>query len=116
MMSVRQDETLRDLATQYLYEPEELEQTFNALVEEWRRETGMLSFVDKKVMHPAYQRIIGLGKQAVPLILRELQQRPSYWFWALESITGVDPVRRGDTFDAAVSAWLEWGKDQGYIA
>jgi hypothetical protein len=113
-MSVEQDERLLNL-TQFLYEPHELEELFTALVEEWRRDTAMLSFVDKKVTHPAYQRIIGLGKQAVPLILRELQERPSYWFWALKCMTGADPVRPGYTFDQATNAWLDWGRGQGYI-
>ncbi len=115
-MSVESDERLLNPATQFLYEPDELERIFNGLAEEWRQETAMLSFVDKKVMHPAYQRIIGLGKQAVPLILRELQERPSYWFWALTSITGADPIKPGDTFDKVATAWINWGKAQGYIA
>ena len=115
-MSVEQDERLLSLATQFLYEPGELEREFNVLADEWRQQTAMLSFVDKKVMHPAYQRIIGMGKQVVPLILRELQERPSYWFWALKSITGADPVKPGDTFAKAAAAWIDWGKAQGYIA
>jgi hypothetical protein len=51
-----------------------LEDTFLALAAQW--ETGMLSLVQKMVMHPAYQRIIGMGQPVVPLILRELEQEP----------------------------------------
>ena len=97
-------------------QPESLEQTFNTLVERWRADTMLLSSVDKMAMHPAYQRIIGLGPQAVPLILRELQTQPDHWFWALHAITGDDPVQSGDNFDQAVERWLAWGRDRGYLA
>src|SRR5947207_10431415 len=43
-------------------------------------------------LHPAYQQIIGMGKEAIPLILEELQREEDHWFWALKSITGDDPV------------------------
>ena len=67
-------------------------------------------------MHPAYQRIIGMGSDAVPLILRELQKRRGHWFWALHFITGEDPTRAGDDVDQARDAWLAWGKSHGYLA
>jgi hypothetical protein len=69
-------------------------------------------------MHPAYQRIIGMGEKAIPLILAELAERPGHWFWALASITGEDPVAeqsRGKLREMA-SAWLAWGRQKGYIA
>jgi len=95
---------------------DELEQMFNALAEQWRSDTILLSSVEKMAMHPAYQRIIGMGPKAVPLILRDLQAHPDHWFWALHAITGEDPVQPGDNFDRAVQAWLEWGKKLGYLA
>lgn len=62
-------------------------------------------------MHPAYQQIIGMGPDALPLILRDLADEPAPWFWALRAITGEDPVpeaERGDV-DRMVEAWLSWG-------
>ena len=50
----------------------QMERNFKALAEQWRNETGMLSVVQQKVLHPSYQRIIGMGKQALPFILKEL--------------------------------------------
>jgi hypothetical protein len=93
-----------------------LEATFLQLAEQWRRETGMLSVVSKMAMHPAYQRIIGMGQPVVPLILRELEQEPDHWFWALQAISGDDPVlaeQRGHVAEMA-TAWLEWGRAHGY--
>jgi hypothetical protein len=67
------------------------------------------------VLHPAYQRIIGLGYPVVPLILRELQERPSHWFAALSAITGEDPADPNADFNGRVRAWLAWGRDRGYL-
>jgi hypothetical protein len=93
-----------------------LESTFLALAVQWQSETGMLSVVQKMVMHPVYQRIIGMGQPMVPLILRELEREPDHWFWALESITGMNPVlpeQRG-RLEQMAAAWLAWGQDNGY--
>jgi hypothetical protein len=93
----------------------EIETTFSELAEQWRRETGMLSVASKISMHPAYQRIIGMGQPVVPLIMRELEREPDHWFWALSAITGANPVKaeqRGRLQQMAV-AWIEWGKANG---
>jgi hypothetical protein len=95
---------------------EKHEQRFLALADEWRRSQGVTSSLTQLVMHPAYQQIIGMGKAAVPLIFRELEKNPDHWFWALKSITGVDPVseeNRGNIRQMA-KLWLEWGSKQGY--
>jgi hypothetical protein len=68
-------------------------------------------------MHPAYQQIIGMGEEAIPFILQELQKKTAHWFWALKSITGEDPVpsnQRG-RMDQMRDAWLRWGNKQGYL-
>ncbi|MEZ2247491.1 hypothetical protein [Microcoleus sp.] len=99
-----------------IWETAEIEETFLELAEQWRRETGMMSLVTKMSMHPAYQRIIGMGQAVVPLILRELEQEPDHWFWALQAITGANPVKseqRGRLKQMA-QAWIEWGRENGY--
>jgi len=93
-----------------------IEQKFRTLADQWRKETGHLSSATKKVMHPAYQRIIGMGREAVPLILRELKRTRGHWLWALFAITGEDPALEGSTFAEAVDAWLSWGVKQGHAA
>lgn len=99
-----------------IWETAEIEVTFLELAEQWRRETGMMSLVTKMSMHPAYQRIIGMGQAVVPLILRELEQEPDHWFWALQAITGANPVKsqqRGRLKQMA-EAWIQWGRENGY--
>jgi hypothetical protein len=94
----------------------ELEAEFNTLAEEWRAETRMLSLVTQKSMHPAYQKIISMGRPVVPLILRDLEQKPDHWFWALRAITNDNPVKseqRG-RMKLMAQAWIQWGKENGY--
>ena len=67
----------------------------------------------------SYQRVIGMGEKAIPLILRQLENEgddPDHWFWALQAITREDPVpedARGDMKEMA-RAWLDWAYMAGY--
>ncbi|MEG4290630.1 hypothetical protein Q5692_18840 [Microcoleus sp. C2C3] len=119
--SVSQLETIRDTLDPSLLgnlekDKVELEAEFKKFAEKWRVETGMLSLVTQKSMHQAYQRIIGMGQPVIPLILRDLEQKPDHWFWALRAITGDNPVKpeqRGRMKQMA-QAWIQWGKEHGY--
>jgi hypothetical protein len=93
------------------------EKEFEELAERWRRERGPTSSPMEMVMKPSYLRIIGLGKPAVPLLLRELHKRPDHWFWALISITGENPVAPEHSGDLKKMAedWLAWGREHSYI-
>ena len=71
-----------------------LPQRFARLVDEWKRGRGHSSKLTDLVMHPAFQRIIGIGERAVPLLIEEMKERPDHWISALRAITGVDPVPR----------------------
>jgi hypothetical protein len=92
-----------------------LEVLFEDLADGWEIETAFESVVTRQAMHPAYQRIIGLGRPAVPLILRRLQREPRQWFWALSAITGEDPAEGTTSPGAAAEAWLRWGWDRGLL-
>jgi len=89
---------------------------FYSLASEWKKSIGPTSSVADMAIHPSYQKIIGMGNDAVPFILRELEKEPHHWFWALKAITGEDPVapeNRGQIYKMT-EAWLEWGKKEGY--
>ncbi len=92
---------------------------FDALADRWTVETTTESsdFMNV-IMHWAYQRIIGLGPRAVPLILARLARTPDHWSWALRAITGENPVppaAAGD-MNAIAQAWLGWGRGRGLVA
>lgn len=89
---------------------------FAALAKQWKAARGPESTIARLSMHPAYQQIIGMGDTAVPLILAELEARPDHWFWALNAITGADPVPEADrgVMGKMTEAWLKWGVEHGY--
>ncbi len=97
--------------------PNRLAALFRQLVDQWRAETRFLSSPTAIATHPAYQRIIGLGPQAIPLILAELEMVPGQWFWALVALTGENPVPDADRGDVAAmtATWLNWGRENGWI-
>lgn len=91
---------------------------FEMLAGKWRDETGMYSMDTRKVSHPAYLRIVGMGRQAIPLILEELQERGGHWYQALEAILGYNPIHVPGpvSIRELKEKWLDWGKQQGYIS
>lgn len=92
-----------------------LQRRFFELAAQWKRERGPHSSSARLAQHPAYQQIIELGPEAIPLLLRELEREPDHWFRALHALTGADPVpaeSRGDV-RAMTAAWLNWGREQG---
>lgn len=94
-----------------------VEEKFDILAEVWKRETAIVSSISKKIKHPAYRKIIGLGEEAVPYILQELSRRPDHWFAALEEITKQNPVKPRDAknIKKAIRAWMDWATNNGLI-
>ncbi len=95
---------------------ETLEERFRRLEAKWTAETGFLSSFSDIVEHPAFREIIRMGDAVVPFLLRDLEERPRLWVWALPAITGENPVPPGDGGNIArmSEAWLRWGKAKGY--
>lgn len=78
----------------------------------WKGDTEFSSSMTDIVLHPSYQRIIGLGPDVVPYILQELEANGGHWFWALQALTGEDPVPEEDRgrIRKMTDAWLDWGR------
>jgi hypothetical protein len=94
--------------------PATLESTFRMHAENWHAATQHSSSLTEMLDHPSYRAIVMMGAAAIPLILRELEARPDYWFAALTRITG-DNLSKDLDFNAAVRAWLDWGKKNRYL-
>ena len=98
------------------FEQTDCKRIFCELAKQWKTETNRFESITRMAMHPAYQKIIGMGEKAIPLLLAELKKKPDHWFWALEAITGADPVldeNRGD-IDKMAEAWISWGKENRF--
>ena len=96
--------------------PETVEERFHRLANTWHRDTDYLSSMEEAERHPAYQEIIRLGPEVVPLLLRDLAENHTHWFAALEAITGARPVPAAvaGKIPKMAEAWLRWAKDNGY--
>ena len=92
---------------------------FSRLAKQWQEQSAPMSSSTAMVLIPAYQHIIGMGWDAVPLMLRELRDDPDpdHWFSALEAITEADPVpeEQWGNIKAMAAAWVEWGEREGCI-
>src|SRR5437879_4731895 len=96
---------------------DDVRERFHKLATEWKAKSRHLSNSAQMAMLMPYHRIIAMGEAAVPLILDELQREPDQWFWALEAITGQNPVS-GEVAGKVrlmADAWVQWGKDRGLV-
>ena len=91
------------------------------LADVWHLETGHLSSPDKIAAHPAYRKIIELGRQdreaVLRFILSDLQTRGGFWFDALRELTGESPVpveHRGK-MRLVKEDWLRWAREHTYL-
>src|SRR5262249_22628797 len=85
-----------------------IEQRFEELARQWKKGTAYSSSAADIATHPAYQQIIGMGRDVLPYIFQELRRKPDHWFWALNAITGENPVpqtARGE-LNKMTDAWL----------
>jgi hypothetical protein len=94
-----------------------LRQRFRELAEQWKSECLLTSSTEEMAMHPAYQQIIGIGPDAIPILLEEMQRKPDHWSWALRAISGDNPVKPEHRGKLALIAqdWIEWGKHHRYL-
>jgi len=94
-----------------------IRERFQELRDDWKSRTRHLSNTGQIAMVFSYQSIIGMGLAAVPMILAELENEPDHWFWALEAITGENPVSVNDAGDiqASANAWIQWGRQNGQL-
>jgi hypothetical protein len=95
----------------------DLRERFERLKRAWKTDSEYLSNTAQMAMLWPYQQIIGMGLHAVPLILADLERETDHWFWALEAITGENPVpaEAAGNVAASADAWLDWGRSRGLV-
>lgn len=103
-------------AFRFMRSSHQVQSLFKSLLEEWRRDTLMVSDEVAVLMHPAHFKIIGLGLQVLPCIFRDLGAGGGPWFVALEAITQDRSIatKSGNDANALRKNWLEWGRKHGY--
>jgi len=93
---------------------ESFERRLRDLETQWKTDTEFLSDARKIINHSAFKAIIALGKDVVPILLRDLETK-SLWVWALPEITDEDPVPAidGGNIRKMAEAWIKWGREKG---
>ena len=94
------------------HEAADLVPTFQRLAKAWKEEKLFFSSMTAIEESPHYLGIIALGQGVIPLLLKELERDPDYWFTALQTLTGEDPVPAEDRGDLLrmTEHWLSWGR------
>jgi hypothetical protein len=110
----------RAVDAMFVQQPEQIslvEQKFRHLADQWHRETRFESSMTRLTNHQAYRRITAMGPAVVPILLRELETNPDWWFTALSDITEDDPVepRHAGDLEEMRNAWVRWGRERGYL-
>ena len=83
---------------------------FNSLKEKWVEETKIFSSLSTIYNHPAYEEIIKMGEDALPLIYHDSTNNDNFWFKALQNITGVNLTTKENQgrFQLLKKAWINW--------
>jgi hypothetical protein len=97
--------------------PPDDQKRFRELVKQWKEGVSHLSSTARMAKHPAYREIVQMGSAAVPLLLAELKRDPDFWFAALREITSENPVpeKSAGKVKEMARAWIEWGRERGYL-
>lgn len=90
---------------------------FEKLKTQWKSKTKYMSNSAQMATVWPYQQIIGMGRPALPLILKELERETDHWFWALEAISGENPVpaEQAGQVENMAKIWIQWGQKKGLI-
>lgn len=78
---------------------------FYSYLEEWKQDTRFLSSVTAITRHPCFQCIVAMGGNAVPLIVEEIEHKPSNLVWALNAIFH-KKIGNGKTVTEACRLWI----------
>ena len=90
---------------------------FLILKDKWKEETIFISSGTKIISNAAYTNIIDFGNIAIPWIIRELKRTNDHWFFALEKITGENPIKEENIgiVEKMKDDWINWATNKEYV-
>ena len=94
---------------------------FNKYVEEWEKETCLLSSLSASKECISYRKIVRMGARAIPLIMERMERdglESNHWFLPLHDITNGEvkiPQRYRGRIKKMNRLWLEWYRKKQYI-
>jgi hypothetical protein len=89
----------------------------NRLAAQWEKERPRGADAHESIDTPAYAAIIKMRYRAIRPLLLILRRKPDHWFYALNQITGHNPVppQSEGRLNEMADAWINWGRERGYI-
>jgi hypothetical protein len=92
---------------------QQIKKQFDFLNNLWQSETIFSSSINEIVNNSAYRSIIGLGGGVLPLIINDLKVSENHWFYALEAITGHNPIKSEHIgiVPFMKNDWIEWAEN-----
>jgi hypothetical protein len=96
---------------------DELRQIFQHHQNIWKDETMFSSSSDDIINNSSYQEIIGYGRDMLPFILLDLKETKSHWFYALQQMTGENPIKTNHRgyISKMVEDWLIWAEKNNIV-
>ena len=93
-----------------------IEDRFEKMATEWKRETVLLSSPSQICAHPIFSRLVAFGERAAPWVLERIAEDASPWFLLLKQIVVSPPDLKQAEGDIKKvrKIWLKWGKERGY--
>jgi len=103
--------TGRSLFVQGLHK-QQLKKRFDFYNSIWKSETIFSSSITEITNNSAYRSIIGLGQKVIPFIIDDLKATDNHWFYALEALTGQNPIKENHKGIVPLmkNDWIEWAK------
>lgn len=91
----------------------QLKKQFDFYSSIWKDETIFFSSISEITNNSAYISIISLGQEVLPLIIDDLKISDSHWFYALEALTGCNPIKENHKgiIPLMKNDWIEWAKE-----
>lgn len=92
---------------------QQLKKRFDFYNSIWKNETIFSSSISEITNNSAYRSIIGLGQEVLPFIIDDLKHNDSHWFYALEALTGQNPIKENHkgVVPLMKEDWIEWAKE-----
>lgn len=89
---------------------------FIKLRDQWKNETMFSSSGTEIISNGAYKKIIKIGVGAISWIIRDLDKTNDHWFYALEKITGNNPIKEENVgaVEKMKTDWVEWAIKHNY--
>ena len=92
-----------------LIENSYLKDKFDTLIEEWENNTLFESSILNIIEDDNFQEIINMKEKAIPLIIEEIEKKPSVLVWALNIITDATvETKQRKTIEDICKIWVKY--------